>query len=71
MGQHYEVAMSTLCHKSVPTLIWSHVLLGRKTTTNKQILEPYRITNILSVMKMGKIVPRAGIELKCANHHTT
>ena len=35
-GQHYKFAMSVHCHKSEPILIWPQMLLGRKTTTNKQ-----------------------------------
>ena len=35
MRQHYKVAMSVRCHKSVPTLIWPSTLLGCKTTNNQ------------------------------------
>ena len=33
-GQHYKVAMSAHCHKSVPVLIWAELLLRGKTSTS-------------------------------------
>ena len=34
--QDNNIVMSVHCHKSVPIIIWPEMLLGHKTTTNKQ-----------------------------------
>ena len=35
VGQHYKIVRSMHCHKVIPVLIWLLMLLGCKTTTNK------------------------------------